>query len=160
MKKPLIIVLTIVLVIAIIFGVIFVALNKEKKSITANEFKTIMQEKGYIIQDATNQFSDYSYVEQVYLAVSSDYKYQIEFYVLSDESYATGFYNNNKNIFEASKGNTSSETSASLKNSSKYTLSANNKYSVVSRIDNTLIYLNVDSNYKDTVKDILDELGY
>ena len=31
---------------------------------------------------------------------------------------------------------------------------------VVSRIDNTVIYVNVDNNYKDTVKDILDELGY
>ena len=31
---------------------------------------------------------------------------------------------------------------------------------VVSRIDNTVIYVNVDDNYKDTVKDILDELGY
>ena len=35
----------------------------------------------------------------------------------------------------------------------------NGKYMVVSRIDNTVIYVNVNDNYKDTVKDILKELG-
>ena len=31
---------------------------------------------------------------------------------------------------------------------------------VVSRIDNTVIYVDVDDNYKENVKTILDELGY
>ena len=31
---------------------------------------------------------------------------------------------------------------------------------VVSRIENTVIYLNVADEYKDTVKNILEELGY
>ena len=159
-KKPLVIVLVVILILAIILGIVFVSLNKEKTSISANDFKSSMQGKGYIIQDATSQFSSYDYIEQVYLAISNEYSYQIEFYVLSDEAYATSFYNNNKSNFESSKGDVAAETNASLKNYSKYTLSSNNKYSVVSRIDNTVIYLNVDSSYKDTVKDLLDELGY
>lgn len=163
-KKTLFIILGIILGIFLVFLVsgiaLFSSLNKEKKSMTAKEFKTLMQEKGFVVSDATNQFSQYDYVEQVYIAVPSDYSYQIEFYEFSDVDYATSFYNNNKSIFKSSKGNNSRETSVGIKNYSKYALSTNGKYKVVSRIDNTVIYLNVDSNNKDIVKDLLDEIDY
>lgn len=119
-----------------------------------------MSQKGYSVQDASSQFSKYDYVKQAYIAISEDYSYKVEFYELLDDSYATSFYNNNKSIFESSKGNVSAETNVGLKNYSKYTLSSNGKYMVVSRIDNTVIYVDVDDNYKDTVKALLDELGY
>lgn len=160
MKKPVIIAIIVVVIVIAIVGVIFVNLNKEKISITASSFYTTMSQKGYTVQDANNQFLEYDYIKQVYIAANKDYSYKIEFYELLDDSYATSFYNNNKSIFEASKGNVSAETSVGLKNYSKYTLSSNGKYMVVSRIDNTVIYVKVDDSYKDTVKAILDELGY
>lgn len=160
MKKSVIIAIIAVTIVVAIIGVIFVNLNKEKNSITASNFYTIMSQKEYSVQDASSQFSGYDYVKQAYIAISKDYNYQIEFYELLDDAYATSFYNNNKSIFEASKGNASSETSVGLKNYSKYTLSSNGKYRVVSRIDNTVIYVDVDDNYEDTVKALLDELGY
>jgi len=159
-KKPIIIAIIAVVIVVAIIGIIFVNLNKEKTSITASSFYTNMSQKGYSVQDASSQFADYNYIKQAYIAASNDYSYQIEFYELLDDSYATSFYNNNKSIFESSKGNASAETSVGLKNYSKYTLSSNGKYMVVSRIDNTVVYVNVDDNYKDTVKAILDELGY
>ncbi len=159
-KKTLFIVLGIVLVLTVGVIILFVSLNKEKKSITANEFKTLMQGKGLVVSDVTSQYSRYDYVEQVYVAVPSDYSYQIEFYELSDSEYAISFYNNNKSIFESSKGNVSGGTSLSAKNYSKYSLSTDGNYKVISRIDNTVVYLNVDSSNKNTVKDLLNELGY
>jgi hypothetical protein len=162
-KKPVIIAIIAVVIVVAIAGMIFVnlnKLNKEKISITASSFYTTMSQKGYSVQDASSQFSGYNYVKQVYIAVSEDYSYQIEFYELLDDSYATSFYNNNKSIFESSKGNASTETSASLKNYAKYTLTSNGKYMVVSRIDNTVIYVDIDDNYKENVKDILNEIGY
>lgn len=160
MKKTVIIALIAVVVVIAIVGVIFVNLNKEKKSITASSFYTTMSQKGYNVQDANRQFAEYNYIKQAYIAINKDNSYQIEFYELLDDSYATSFYNNNKFIFESSKGNASAETNVGFNNYSKYTLSSNGKYMVVSRINNTVIYVNVDDNYKDTVKDILDELGY
>ena len=160
MKKPVIIAIIAVVIIVAILGVIFINLNKEKNSITASSFYDTMSQKGYSVQDATNQFSAYNYIKQAYIAVSEDSNYQIEFYELQDDSYATNFYNNNKSNFESSKGSTSAETSVGLKNYAKYTLSSNGKYMVVSRIDNTVIYVDVEANYKDNVKSILDELGY
>ena len=160
MKKSIIITVIAVVIVVAILGVVFINLNKEKDSITASSFYNTMSQKGYSVQDATNQFSDYNYIKQAYIAVSNDSSYQIEFYELQDDFYATSFYNNNKSNFESSKGSISAETSAGLKNYSKYTLSSNGKYMVVSKIDNTVIYVDVEDNYKDTVKSILDELGY
>ena len=119
-----------------------------------------MQPKGFVVQDATSQFSDYDYITKVYIALSSDSNYQIEFYELSDSDYATSFYNNNKSIFESSKGSGNAETHAEIANYSKYTLSSNGKFKVISRIDNTALYLNVDSSNKKAVEDILKDLGY
>lgn len=133
---------------------------KDKKSITADEFKNTMESNDYTVQEATDQFSEYDYVEKVYIALSSDSSYQIEFYQLSDDDYATSFYNNNKSIFEESKSSKNSETSVSMANYSKYTLETNGKYKVISRINNTAIYLNVDAEYKEDVKSILKKLGY
>lgn len=160
MKKLLIIAIIAIVIIVAIVGVIFINLNKEKNSITSSSFYATMSQKGHSVQDSTSQFSEYNYVKQAYIAVSEDYSYKIEFYELLDDSYATSFYNNNKFIFESSKGNASAETSVGGKNYSKYTLSSNGKYMVVSKINNTVIYVKVDDSYRNTVKDILDELGY
>ena len=160
MKKSIIIPLIAVAIIVTIVGIIFINLNKEKTSITASDFYTTMSQKEYNVQDSSNQFSEYNYVKQAYIAVSKNNSYQIEFYELEDDSYATQFYNNIKSIFESSKGTNSVESNVELKNYSKYTLSSNGKYMIVSRIDNTVIYVNVDNNYKDAVNSLLKDLGY
>lgn len=131
-----------------------------KTAITSDDFKSKMESSGYTVQEATNQMSDYDYIKQVYIAISSDSTYQIEFYELSDNDYASSFFNNNKKTFEDSKSSGSTETSVSVDNNEKYTLTTNGKFKVVSRIDNTVIYLNVDDNYKSSVKDVLKNLGY
>ncbi len=131
-----------------------------KTSITSADFKSKMESKGYTVQDATSQMSEYDYINQVYIAISSDSTYQIEFYELSDSDYASSFFNNNKKTFENSKSSGSAETSVSAGNNAKYTLTTNGKFKVVSRIDNTVIYLNVDDDYKSSVKDVLKDLGY
>ncbi len=154
------IVIVVVAVSAILGTMFFILLNKEKPSITASDFKNFMEQKEYTIEDANNQFSQYDYIEQVYLAINKDKTYQVEFYEFSDDTYATGFYNNNKARFEASKGAISAETSVNLKKYSKYTLDSNGKYMVVSRIKNTVIYINANSSYKNEIKAVLNELGY
>ena len=163
MKKTIIIaliVVAIIITIAVIGGVLDLNLTKEKTSITASDFYSTMDQKGYILKDAKSQFADYDYVKQVYIAVDSDYTHKLEFYELEDDSYAVNFYKNNKAIFEESKGNISAENSIEGKNYAKYTLSSNGQYMVVSRINNTVVFVKVEDTYKDAVKKILEELGY
>lgn len=159
-KKVMFIILGIVLFVVVTIGVVFALFNKSKVPLTAEQFKSTMEEKGYVVTDATAQFSEYDYVKKIFVAEAANADYQVEFYELADESYAANFYANNKAIFESSKGNVSGETSVNMKNHSKYTLSSNDKYQVVSRIDNTVVFLNVDGSHKEAVKDLLKQLGY
>ena len=162
-KRVIIVVVAVLIFMALVVGGIIgliSLLNKEKDSITADQFKEIMEQKSYEIVDAKYQVSQYNFVDQVYLAMDGSYSYQLEFYQMSDEAMATSFYNTCVANFDNTKGSSSMNSSISGKNYSKYTLEANGKYSVVSKINNTILYVNVDSQYKDTVKDIIDEIGY
>lgn len=141
-------------------GIVFVFSKMEKTPITVDYFESFMEEKGYTVVNDSSEFSNYDYLKRVYLAISDDYSFQIEFYELVDEEYAIKFFENNMAIFKSSKESNSLESTVNLMNASKYTLSCNNKYKVISRIDNTVIYLDVDDEYTETVKSVLSELGY
>lgn len=150
----------ILLISAIVVGVVIINKNLNKEPITISEFKEMMEDKDFEIVDAKEQFEDYDYVKKVYIALEEDYDYQIEFYKLDDEENAEYFYNINKKIFENSKTSPSKETNVSMGNNSKYTLTTADEYKVVSRIENTVIYADVDEKYEDEVKEILKDMGY
>lgn len=167
MKKSVIITIVIAVIIVVlltgcVIGGLFLKniINKEKDPITVEEFKSTMQNKGYTIIDAKNQFANYDYIQNAYIAMSGDKQYQIEFYKISDENYANNFYENNKSKFESSESSSNSTTNIKMKNYAKYTLQANGEYMVVSRIKDTVIYIKVDVSYKEQVQDVLKEIGY
>lgn len=159
--KKIIIRIAIILLIAIVIGIgVIKLLNREKESITAPEFVNNMQSRRYITQDVKSQFEEYDYIKEAYVASARDYSYQLEFYELSDENYATMFYSTNKSIFESYKDNSSVETNIDGKNYSKYTLKVNEQYMLLSKIDNTVIYLKSDIKNKDSINKLLKEIGY
>lgn len=160
MKKGLKIALIILAVIVIGVVILIASLNKEKVAITPDSFKTTMEEKDYTVSDVTSVFSQYGgYVKKAYLAQKNT-DYQIEFYELSNLDNAVDFFNTNRAKFESQKGNSSIYSNVSLKNYSTYSLTTNGKYKYVSRVDNTVIYIDVDEKYQDTVKSLIKEIGY
>lgn len=157
MKKALI-VIGIVIVVGI-FVIVFSLPQKEKLAITSDTYITTMKDKGYVIYDVTSSYANYgSYMLKAYLAIGDGH--QITFFELSTPEHAIGMYNTNKEKIESQKSSTSSSTTVSKNNYSKYSLNTNGKYKYLSRIDNTLIYIDVFERYKDTVKDIMEEIGY
>lgn len=135
-------------------------IGKDKDSITSDEFCSKMQDENYTIVDSSDQFSSVDGVNNVYIAIAPNYSYQIEFYELTSDSQAKESYKKNKDTFENLKTSVSANTEVELANYSKYTLVSNGKYMVISRIDNTFIYVNVSSEYKDDIDNILSDLGY
>ena len=159
MKKTLSIIGIIVIVLIVIILIVFGVLNKEKTPISANTFISTMESKGYTIINTTSQFSQYpNYVAESYIAKNQDY--QIEFYELTNKENAINMYNTNKTKFESQKTDSSSYVTVNMSNYSTYSLTAGGKYKYLARIDNTLVYIDVDENYKDIVKDIMKEIGY
>lgn len=132
---------------------------KDKIALSAEEFKSKVESNGYTAHDVTDQYSEYEYIKTGIVALSSS-NYQIEFYVLDNESNAQRMFDDNKSKFESSQGSVSSHSEASLKNYSTYTLNSNGKYMHLCRVDNTLLYVDVDETYKDQVKDLVNKLGY
>ena len=106
------------------------------------------------------QFENRAQVKEAIIAIEQSKNYQIEFYVMSDEKNAKSFYENNREIFKENATNSNVNTEVNLGNYSKYTQTSNGKYSVISRIDNTIIYLNVDEKNKENIEEILETLGY
>ena len=149
-------------VICLISLICFTGCGKDKTAISAKEFSEKLEDKDYIIQESTSQYSSNEEIIESYIALSEDYSYQIEFIILDSESDASSMYSYNKSRFETERENASSKahSEVNLANYSKYTLTVNDKYKVLSRIDNTLIYINADSEYKDKIDSVLEDLGY
>lgn len=133
--------------------------DKEKESITAREFASMMDDEDYEIVNVTSQYESYG-IDEAYLAVESNQDYQMEFYELSSESKAKSMFESNKEYFEDRAGSSKITSSYSFGNYNVYSLTSNGDYMYICRIDNTLLYIDVDDEYKDEVKDIVEELGY
>ena len=133
--------------------------TNSKTAITADKFAEVMKSKGYEVIDTTSSFAEAGdYVKKSYLAKTSGY--QIEFYELSTVSNAIESYNSNKTKFESQKGGNSSYSTMSRNNYNTYALTTNGKYKYIARVDNTNLYMDVAEEYKDTVKSVIEELGY
>lgn len=149
--------LKVLLVYVLVIGLFLTACGS-KTALTNDQFIEKMEAAGYQIVDASNQFGEGD-VEAVTLAMM-DEKYQIEFYVLPSNDQTVGAFNNNKSSFEQMKGSGASTSEVNLGNYNYYGLSTGEGYYVVSRIDNTMIFINASAEYKDEIKEVLKELGY
>ena len=105
-----------------------------------------------------SQYSSDDSIKEGYVAYNNNW--QIEFYVLDNESTASSNFDTNVKIFEDSKGNSSSYASVEGKNYEAYTLISNGQYMYICRVENTFIYANVSEEYKDDVKSFIKEFGY
>jgi len=161
-KKALVVVLIVVLLIAAVIstGVYLVVkfVNVEKEVLTAKEFISIMEEQDFLVGEVTDQFEDADIeVEEAYVAVGDDY--QIEFYTFEDEENAEMFFKVNKAKFD--EDSASSRVSFNGKNFTSFSITTDGEYRFVERVDETVIYLDVDEEYKDEVKELVkEELGY
>ncbi len=161
-KISLIVLIVAIIIIVAVFGVIkFVKSVDSKEAISVEKFKSVMEGKEFLVLDAKqSQFASVNYIKSANIAAKKDRSYQLEFYELTSDSDAISFYNNNLNIFKSYYTNGSSEANVNTKNTSKYTLNTSDKYRVLSRIGNTVLYVSVDAKYKDDVNSIIKDLGY
>lgn len=133
-----------------------------KTAVTPEEFKVTLEGEEYIVvklvNDREDEINSYNYIKEAYAAKKSNY--QIEFYEIVDEDYAKAFFDKNKRIFEQSKGISSIEMSNTLTNSEKYSLKTGGRYMVISRIENTVVYVNASDTYKKEIDEALKEINY
>lgn len=138
----------------------------KKTAITAEEFSSKMEDKGYQMVDITNQYEE---VENALLAMNLDDGYKIEYYNFADEDSARTAYNQTANKFDKQYNvkmmsmNLTFNHSQSLYSTGQGKDADGNKlesYVHISRVDDTMILVVADNEYRDDIKAIIKELGY
>lgn len=156
-------VVAIILIIAFITAAIFgiKALVKHvkvlKDELSINEFTSIMKDNDFDVADVTTQFADADIkVKEARVARKGDY--QIEFYTFDESDDAELFYRVNKAKF----GDDIVNTRVDLKggNYESYGITTKDKYQFIIRVEKSVVYVNVDKEYKKDAQDIVKKLGY
>ena len=130
-----------------------------KNSLTTADFKTIAEKKGFMLTDVTNEYKSANFVQEGTVAESVD-GWQIEFYILDSEENAINMFNINKDDFEKNKSEAFVSKSSHSSNYSKYSLTSDEYYMYIVRIDNTFLYTKVMIEYKESAKKLIQNLGY
>lgn len=158
--KPAKLVIMLILIIFIISGLSFINYNRSKPSISAETFVETMKNKNFSITDLADKYSDYGYVEHAYIAINSDFTYQIEFYSLSDIAKGKEFYKEKKAELKSSRRKGESKKGNDYRYYGKFILSSDDQYKQLYRINDTVVYIDTRTKYKDEVLNVLAELGY
>ena len=160
MKKSvrimIIIAIVMFIVLAILIGAIMLYLNRKKESITSSEFIEYMTSKNYKVSNVSNQINEDIGIKAAYTAIEKVANYQIRYYEFTDDNRAISFYNNSQSVYESSQNN----KNTGYKNYSKFISLTNDRYVLISRISNTIIYTNTDSEHKDDVDAVFKGLNY
>ena len=132
------------------------AMNKE--AISTSEFVEIATSKGYETIDITDRYVDYDQVKEA--TKISEEGFDIEFYVLNSTSDAKEMYEKNKKILDDNKDGMSTDTTVTAGNYVTYDLKTTDNYIHLCQVDNTMLYVNVESGYQNKTNELIDELGY
>ena len=148
------------IIVSLIIGGIFLIkkyVHISKESITGEKFVEIMEDNDFKVSDVKYQFKNSDVkIKEAYVAKKDEY--QIEFYTFEDVDDADYFFRINKEKFDSNSAKTRVDLNG--KNYASFNIEANGKYKFLERIDETVIYINVDREYKDNVKDMVKILGY
>ncbi len=128
-----------------------------KTVLSADEFAEKMEAEGFEVADVTDQFEAGS-VETVLIAFNDDY--QLEFYVLESDARASEAFAGNKEYFESISSNSNAEVENAIGNYEYYSRTTSDGYYVVSRVDNTFLYIEEEADEKDAIVEYLKLLGY
>lgn len=155
-KKIAVLVTSIIIIIIFIIGIIFILNKQNNKILTSNKFIIEMKKQNFQIYDAKEQFGD-DIVKEATVAYTENY--QIEFLVFDNIDNCKNAFQINKSSFITNKKEEDIEISESNNSYSLYSLTTKDRYMYIKRIDNRLLYFNVDGSYKDNLDKLLKKIG-
>lgn len=132
-------------------------LLRPRDPLPPEEFTARMSEYGYTISQGIPSGVEGSW-ELCYEA--SGENHSLEYLVFPTEAAAEQFFAQTKALLEERQQGAYMQTDTNLINSQKYIMTSGGSYSVISRIDTTVILCAAPEQEKDTIKALLKELGY
>ena len=147
------------LLITLILGIVLLTGCVNKNKLDPNDFVDLIEQNNYKTTNVIDNFTTYPKIKNAFVAQNEDMTYQLEYYELETKEDAKLFFNSNKEILGKLEGAKKS-TDIEADKYQKYIQSTDTAYSLITRIDNTVIYANVKPEYKDEVNKIIKTLGY
>lgn len=135
----------------------------EKTATTVIDFEKTMSDKGFNVNVSAPETSP------AITAVAKNEGYEIYFYEFQaaegEESgtsteYATRIYESIKNDFDNKENSKLMKVELTMPTYAYYHFIASDKYYIVSRIGNTVMFANTSDEYTEEVKALFEELGY
>lgn len=145
-----------------IFIIVLISLTgcDNKKAISVDKFDNVLNSKEYTVEENKEYYDTFIDITDGRKAKCSD-KWEMEFFILSGNKDAELMFEKDRNMIEVYKGSDgSSELVVDLANYDVYEITASGHYGYVSRVDNTVLYVEAEEQYKDEIKAIIEELGY
>lgn len=175
-KTAVIVGIVAVLVVGLV--VLVSVLTKLKESVTKDTFAEIMTDEGFEVVDQSSMIAEGSDFSVVYLAQPKNLKaedvestdesglfsgqYQVEFYQFDDADKCEANYDTLDDELVAAYKNAKgySTTEKNLSNFSKRTVKTDDRYYVISRVNDTLVIAISPIDEAKTIDDVLKKLGY
>lgn len=142
----------------ILFILLFLITGCDKQ-IDPTIFKTRMEKNNYAVHDVIKQY-DEKLVSSALIAINKSGNYQIEYLSFKSDDACKNSFQINRDEFRKNAKKNAKETSISKEKNSKYTLTTDDTFYLVSRYKNNLIYLTVDGSFKTDVEKIIKDLGF
>lgn len=156
--KILIGILSFVVAASIVVFVVF-SLSSKKVPVDILKFEETTIKSGYTFGVDQELEKSNPVFKNTGFAIDEEDGYQIEFYVLGNASDANKLFDTMKTDLEALNATSISKTE-SRANYSKYSVSTEKHFRYVTRIDNTVLYANVEIKNKEEVETFIKEIGY
>lgn len=158
MRKKIVVLMTSIIVIIIcIIGAIYILNKENNKVLTNDKFIIEMEKQGFKIYNAKEQFGD-DIVKDATVAYNPNY--QIEFLIFDNIDNCKKAFQINKSSFITNKIEKDIEKSESNNSYSLYSLTTKDRYMYIKRIDNKLLYFNVDGSYKNNIDKLVKKIGF
>lgn len=129
-----------------------------KDKITYSDFEKLFNEE-YSVMSVTDKVNSEDVIS-AYVALKNNNEYQIEFYLIENEIDTKVIYESNYNNVIKNKNDNSVIKEKEGYNYIKFTMYDLDNYYVISRVENTLIYVNASAQYKDEIEYLLKKIDY
>ena len=135
---------------------LFITGCETKEKISINNIKKEMEKKGYTTAKTINELARVEQAKTGYIFTSKKNKYKIEYYNYQNQENAKKKYDIIYSIYESYGDDKLEDDSSNDENSERYEILTSENYSVISRINNSVIYASVPKKHKTEVKELFD----
>jgi len=152
------------IIVAMLVAVLLLSLSacRSREAISAEEFSALMTEAGFTVENAIEMFDEVeSGIAYFFIAIAGSEEFVIEFLQYETAAEARAVYGELMRILEEQIGNAAT-TEVNMPTFSRHTRrsTAQGRFGVVSRIENTVVFVHTDIENRDEVNAALDILGY